>query len=64
MVRCTTGGDPRAGTLVPYSKVNSSLTAAAEHNHYVQGVAWDPLNEYIATLLQTIRSHPRTVPSS
>ena len=21
----------------------------AEHNHYVQGVAWDPLNEYIAT---------------
>lgn len=21
----------------------------AEHNHYVQGVAWDPMNEYIAT---------------
>ena len=21
----------------------------AEHNHFVQGVAWDPLNEYIAT---------------
>lgn len=21
----------------------------AEHNHYVQGVAWDPLNEFIAT---------------
>ena len=21
----------------------------AEHNHYVQGVAWDPLNEYLAT---------------
>lgn len=21
----------------------------ADHNHYVQGVAWDPLNEYIAT---------------
>ena len=21
----------------------------AEHNHYVQGVAWDPLNEYFAT---------------
>lgn len=21
----------------------------AEHNHYVQGVAWDPINEYIAT---------------
>jgi chromatin assembly factor 1 subunit B len=21
----------------------------AEHNHYVQGVAWDPLNDYVAT---------------
>ena len=21
----------------------------AEHNHYVQGVAWDPVNEYVAT---------------
>jgi chromatin assembly factor 1 subunit B len=21
----------------------------AEHNHYVQGVSWDPLNEYVAT---------------
>jgi hypothetical protein len=21
----------------------------AEHSHYVQGVAWDPMNEYIAT---------------
>lgn len=21
----------------------------AEHNHYVQGVAWDPMNEYLAT---------------
>ena len=21
----------------------------AEHSHYVQGVAWDPLNEYFAT---------------
>ena len=29
-----------AGTLV---------RQIAEHSHYVQGVAWDPLNEYIAT---------------
>ena len=34
---------------------NSDLPAGqcvrqiAEHNHYVQGVAWDPLNEFIAT---------------
>ena len=25
------------------------MSEIAEHNHYVQGVAWDPLNEYIAT---------------
>jgi chromatin assembly factor 1 subunit B len=25
------------------------VSEIAEHNHYVQGVAWDPLNEYIAT---------------
>lgn len=28
----------------------------AEHNHYVQGVAWDPLNEFVAT-----QSSDRTV---
>ncbi|SPO32307.1 related to CAC2 - component of the chromatin assembly complex [Ustilago trichophora] len=28
----------------------------SEHNHYVQGIAWDPLNEYIAT-----QSSDRTV---
>jgi chromatin assembly factor 1 subunit B len=27
----------------------SVIRQVAEHNHYVQGVAWDPLNEYIAT---------------
>ncbi|GJD02721.1 WD repeat domain-containing protein [Colletotrichum higginsianum] len=27
----------------------SSVRQIAEHSHYVQGVAWDPLNEYIAT---------------
>jgi chromatin assembly factor 1 subunit B len=27
----------------------SIVRQIAEHNHYVQGVAWDPLNEYIAT---------------
>lgn len=25
------------------------LKEIVEHNHYVQGVAWDPMNEYIAT---------------
>ncbi|KAF9810974.1 hypothetical protein IEO21_06731 [Rhodonia placenta] len=25
------------------------ITEIAEHSHYVQGVAWDPLNEFIAT---------------
>lgn len=32
--------DESAGTLV---------RQIAEHSHYVQGVTWDPLNEYIAT---------------
>jgi chromatin assembly factor 1 subunit B len=27
----------------------SVVRQIAEHNHYVQGVAWDPMNEYIAT---------------
>lgn len=29
--------------------VGKCVHEIAEHNHYVQGVAWDPLNEYIAT---------------
>ncbi|EMR67903.1 putative chromatin assembly factor 1 subunit b protein [Eutypa lata UCREL1] len=28
---------------------NSVIRQIAEHSHYVQGVTWDPLNEYIAT---------------
>ncbi|KAH6657338.1 WD40-repeat-containing domain protein [Truncatella angustata] len=33
-----------------YSAATGSLVRQiAEHSHYVQGVAWDPLNEYIAT---------------
>ncbi|KAI1431685.1 WD40 repeat-like protein [Xylaria sp. CBS 124048] len=33
-----------------YNAVTGSLVRQiAEHSHYVQGVAWDPLNEYIAT---------------
>lgn len=27
----------------------TTVRQIAEHNHYVQGVAWDPLNEYVAT---------------
>ena len=29
--------------------LGSCVRQIAEHSHYVQGVAWDPLNEYIAT---------------
>ncbi|KAK2048126.1 WD repeat domain-containing protein [Colletotrichum somersetense] len=33
-----------------YSASSGTLVRQiAEHSHYVQGVAWDPLNEYIAT---------------
>lgn len=39
--------DARALT---YSIIAGSLIRQiAEHNHYVQGVAWDPINEFIAT---------------
>jgi chromatin assembly factor 1 subunit B len=31
------------------SATGSLVRQIAEHSHYVQGVAWDPLNEYIAT---------------
>ena len=31
------------------SAVGTLVRQIAEHSHYVQGVAWDPLNEYIAT---------------
>ncbi|KAI0473843.1 WD40 repeat-like protein [Xylariaceae sp. FL0804] len=31
------------------ASTGSIVRQIAEHSHYVQGVAWDPLNEYIAT---------------
>ena len=39
-MRRPTTSNSRTGTLV---------RQIAEHSHYVQGVTWDPLNEYIAT---------------
>ena len=39
--------DTSADTLTP--PAGKCVHEIAEHNHYVQGVAWDPLNEYIAT---------------
>ncbi|ODV89857.1 hypothetical protein CANCADRAFT_26767 [Tortispora caseinolytica NRRL Y-17796] len=43
-----------AGSMDNVSRIYSAVTGMcvrqiAEHNHYVQGVAWDPFNEYIAT---------------
>lgn len=32
-----------------YKTPGTCVRQIAEHNHYVQGVAWDPLNEYVAT---------------
>src|SRR5579863_8734454 len=32
-----------------HPSLGKCVSEIAEHNHYVQGVAWDPLNEYIAT---------------
>jgi chromatin assembly factor 1 subunit B len=29
--------------------IGEVVYAFREHSHYVQGVAWDPMNEYIAT---------------
>lgn len=29
--------------------LGAMIRQIAEHNHYVQGVAWDPLNEFVAT---------------
>lgn len=31
------------------TRLGSLIRQIAEHQHYVQGVTWDPLNEYIAT---------------
>ncbi|KAK5104776.1 Chromatin assembly factor 1 subunit [Lithohypha guttulata] len=38
------------------SHSGNTIRAIAEHNHYIQGVAWDPLNEFVAT-----QSSDRTV---
>jgi chromatin assembly factor 1 subunit B len=48
---------PHPSSLLPLTLDNmlkphttgSCVRQIAEHSHYVQGVAWDPLNEYIAT---------------
>ena len=39
----------RDENLVVDCSVGQMVRQIAEHNHYVQGVAWDPLNEFIAT---------------
>src|SRR5579862_5324433 len=31
------------------TRIGQTVRQIAEHNHYVQGVAWDPLNEFVAT---------------
>lgn len=39
-------------SLIPEAnqlRIGQLIRQIAEHQHYVQGVAWDPLNEYIAT---------------
>jgi len=35
--------------IYSYFILGACVREIAEHNHYVQGVAWDPMNEYIAT---------------
>ena len=32
-----------------YNVAGALIRQIAEHNHYIQGVAWDPLNEFVAT---------------
>lgn len=43
------GRSPWARRLSLRDVPGQMVRQIAEHNHYVQGVAWDPLNEYIAT---------------
>jgi chromatin assembly factor 1 subunit B len=38
-----------AGMLRSEDFEGQMVRQIAEHNHYVQGVAWDPLNEFVAT---------------
>lgn len=37
------------GSYLTMILLGQCVRQIAEHNHYVQGVAWDPLNEFIAT---------------
>lgn len=41
-------GLPASGQVLT-EHTGTLIRQIAEHNHYVQGVSWDPLNEYIAT---------------
>lgn len=35
--------------IIKLTYTGQTVRQIAEHNHYVQGVAWDPLNEFVAT---------------
>lgn len=45
----TTYHPSTASTRSNLKRAGQMVRQIAEHNHYVQGVAWDPLNEYVAT---------------
>src|ERR1700761_7607030 len=38
-----------SGVVRVLTLTGQTVRQIAEHNHFVQGVAWDPLNEFIAT---------------
>ena len=44
-----TGSHLKSRPIVFTCSSGKCISEIAEHNHYVQGVAWDPLNEFIAT---------------
>ena len=46
---CVKRSKSRPGSLLIEYITGTLVRQVAEHSHYVQGVAWDPLNEYIAT---------------
>ncbi|KAK9476307.1 WD40-repeat-containing domain protein [Lipomyces japonicus] len=57
-----------AGSMDNVARIYSASTGLcvrqiAEHNHYVQGVAWDPLNEYVATQSSDRNVHIYTLKS-
>jgi chromatin assembly factor 1 subunit B len=49
------------GSMVFTTSSGKCVSEIAEHNHYVQGVAWDPLNEFIATQSSDRFMHVYTV---